>query len=130
MSNQNNIKHESAIAIQNPGKSESQTSEIAFQQTGQSVRSKKLKAPEESKGAKRAKQNKSLYDIWKKRNERKNKHILSMARENVNIDPIDAFFKCIAITVKQFPVGLRIRAKLDFVRLLSRMEVRNFRLNK
>lgn len=47
-----------------------------------------------------------------------------------DVDHIDAFFRSLAESVMEFPLDLRINAKLKVIRILSRMEVLNFRLKK
>lgn len=40
-------------------------------------------------------------------------------------DPIDVFFKSLASTVKQFSTELKIKAKLDILRIVSELELKN-----
>jgi len=40
-------------------------------------------------------------------------------------DPIDVFFKSLALTVKQFSPELKIKAKLDILRTVSELELKN-----
>ncbi|KAL4113980.1 hypothetical protein QTP88_017523 [Uroleucon formosanum] len=40
-------------------------------------------------------------------------------------DPKDVFFKSLALTVKQFSPELKVKAKLDILRIVSELELKN-----
>lgn len=40
-------------------------------------------------------------------------------------DPIDVFFKNLALTIKQFSPELKVRAKLDILRIVSKLGLKN-----
>lgn len=43
-------------------------------------------------------------------------------------DPIDVFFKSMALTVKNFSPALKIRAKMEILRMVSELEMENNQL--
>lgn len=86
----------------------------------------KRRVSRESREARRARETRNLIEIWRKRYEEKKR----THRQPNDLEHIDAYFRSIALTVKQFVPELQIQAKLDFIRLLSRLELQDIRSNK
>lgn len=85
---------------------------------------KKIKLPPTKSASKKVKQNDSLVELLNKGNSERKKimeHIFNADDE----DPIDVFFKSMALTVKHFSPALKVKAKMDILRIVSELEMEN-----
>ncbi|CAI6376596.1 unnamed protein product [Macrosiphum euphorbiae] len=85
---------------------------------------KKIKLPPTKSASKKVKQNDSLVELLNKGNNERKKimeHIFNADSE----DPIDVFFKSMALTVKHFSPALKVKAKMDILRIVSELEMEN-----
>lgn len=85
---------------------------------------KKIKLPPTKSASKKVKQNDSLVELLNKGNNERKKimeHIFNADDE----DPIDVFFKSMALTVKHFSPALKVKAKMDILRIVSELEMEN-----
>lgn len=84
----------------------------------------KQKLTADPKTNKKVKRSDDLVEVLKKRSQERNKLIEKLTKFEDD-DPIDVFFKSLALTVKQFSPELKVRAKLDILRIVSELELKN-----
>jgi len=78
----------------------------------------------DSKIKKKMKQSDALVEVLNKRSEER-KRLMEELTSIEDDDPIDVFFKSMALTVKQLSPELKIKAKLDVLRIVSELELKN-----
>lgn len=84
----------------------------------------KHKLSTDSKIKKKMKQSDALVEVLNRRSEERK--ILMEELTNIeDDDPIDVFFKSMALTVKQFSPELKIKAKLEVLSIVSELELKN-----
>lgn len=76
-------------------------------------------------GVKRLK-DETLVQVLNKRSEER-RILLRKLSETDKEDPIDAFFKSMALTVKRFSAELQIKAKMDVFKIVNELEFQNIR---
>ncbi|KAF0709026.1 Transcription factor Adf-1 [Aphis craccivora] len=84
----------------------------------------KQKLTTDSKTNKKVKRSDSLVEVLNKRSQERNKLMEELTKIEDD-DPIDVFFKGLALTVKQFSPELKVKAKLDILRIVSELELKN-----
>lgn len=89
----------------------------------------KIKLPPTKSASKKVKRNDSLVELLNKSNNERKK-IMEQIFITDDEDPIDVFLKSMALTVKQFPPALKVKAKIDILRIVSELEIENNQLTK
>lgn len=84
----------------------------------------KKKVSIDSKITKKVKQSDALVEVLNKRSQEWNRLMEELTKIEDD-DPIDVFFKSMSLTVKQFSPELKVRAKLDILRIVSELELKN-----
>lgn len=84
--------------------------------------SKIEKASSSTTRVKRHKNNDALFQVLNKR-----RMLLQEVSKTDEDDPIDVFFKCMALTVKKFSPELQIKAKMDVLKIVNELEFQNIR---
>jgi len=84
----------------------------------------KQKLTTDSKANKKVKRNDAFMEVLSKRSQERNKLMEELTKIEDD-DPIDVFFKSLALTVKQFSPELKVKAKLDILRIVSELELKN-----
>lgn len=77
-------------------------------------------------GVKRHKKNEALVQILNRRGEERRLLLQELSKTNEE-DPIEAFFKSMALTVKKFSPELQAKAKMDVFRIINELEFQNIR---
>ncbi|XP_050526067.1 uncharacterized protein LOC126896916 [Daktulosphaira vitifoliae] len=85
----------------------------------------KKKLSKEKIPTKKLNQNKELVSLLKRSNEERQQILNSINKVEEEEDPIDAFFKTMAITVKSFPQHLKIKAKKEVFNIITNLEIEN-----
>ncbi|CAI6353330.1 unnamed protein product [Macrosiphum euphorbiae] len=73
---------------------------------------------------KKTKQNDDLIEFLKKSSDER-KEILNKINNDQEEDPIDAFFKSMALTVKQFSSNFKIKSKKEVFNIITQLEIEN-----
>lgn len=84
----------------------------------------KQKLTADSKTNKKVKRSDVLIEVLNKKSQERNKLMEELTKIEDD-DPIDAFFKSMALTVKQFSPDLKVKAKLDILRIVGELELKN-----
>lgn len=85
------------------------------------------KPEKESTGKKRSKKAETLIEILNKRSEERTRLMQELTKPEESEDSTDVFFKSVALTVKQFPPELKIRAKTDVLKIINELELQNLK---
>lgn len=80
----------------------------------------------ELKGKKRQKKTEAFIEVLNKRSEERNRLFQELTKTEVE-DPIDVFFRSMALTVKQFSPELKIKAKMDVFKIINELELQNLK---
>lgn len=81
----------------------------------------------ETTGTKRQKKNEAFIEILKQRSEERSRLLQELTNPEEAEDPIDVFFKSIALTVKQFSPQLKIKAKMEVLKIINELELLNLK---
>lgn len=84
------------------------------------------KSEKEATSQKQSKKTK-LIDILNKRREEKIRLMQKLTKTEEAEDSIDVFFKSMALTVKQFSPELKIKAKMDVLKVINELELQNLK---
>jgi len=76
---------------------------------------------------KRQKKTETLIEILSKRSEKINRLIQELIKTEGAEDSIDVFFKSMALTVKEFSPELKIRAKMEVLKIINELEFQNIK---
>lgn len=68
-----------------------------------------------------------LVDILNKRNEDRIRLMEKLTKTEEAEDSIDVFFKSMALTVKQFSPEIKIKAKMDVLKVINELELQNLK---
>lgn len=85
----------------------------------------KTKLLKEKRPTKKVKQNDELLSLLKRSNDERQQILSSINKVEEDDDPIDAFFKTMALTVKSFPQQLKIKAKKEVFNIITNLEIEN-----
>jgi len=85
----------------------------------------KTKLLTEKRPTKKIKQNEELVPLLKRSNDERQQILNSINNVEKDDDPIDAFFKTMALTVKSFPQHLKIKAKKEVFNIITNLETEN-----
>ncbi|KAE9543349.1 hypothetical protein AGLY_003260 [Aphis glycines] len=72
------------------------------------------------------KKTEAFIEILNKRSEERNRLFKELTKIEEE-DPIDLFFKSIALTVKKFSPELKIKAKMDVLKIINDLELQNLK---
>ncbi|KAL4090803.1 hypothetical protein QTP88_025576 [Uroleucon formosanum] len=86
---------------------------------------RKTKLFKEKWPAKKVKQNEEFVSLLKRSNDERQQILNSINKVKEDEDPIDAFFKTMALTVKSFPQRLKIKAKKEVFNIITNLEIEN-----
>lgn len=89
------------------------------------LNTKKTKLLKEKRPTKKLKQNEELVSLFKKSNDERQQIINAINKVEEDDDPIDSFFKTMALTVKSFPQHLKIKAKKEVFNIITDLEIEN-----
>jgi len=64
--------------------------------------------------------------LFKKSNDERQQNINAINKVEEDDDPIDSFFKTMALTVKSFPQHLKIKAKKEVFNVITDLEIENY----
>jgi len=81
----------------------------------------------EFKGKKRQKKTEAFIEVLNKRSEERNRLLQELTKTEEEKDPIDVFFRSMALTVKQFSPELKIKAKMDVFKIINELELQNLK---
>jgi len=81
----------------------------------------------ETTGTKRQKKTEAFIEILKQRSEERSRLLQELTNPEEAEDPIDVFFKSIALTVKQFSPQLKIKAKMEVLKIINELELLNLK---
>jgi len=81
----------------------------------------------ELKGKKRQKKTEAFIEVLNKRSEERNRLFQELTKTEEEEDPIDVFFRSMALTVKQFSPELKIKAKMDVFKIINELELQNLK---
>ncbi|KAL4112519.1 hypothetical protein QTP88_016290 [Uroleucon formosanum] len=79
------------------------------------------------KGKKRQKKNEAFIDVLNKRSEERNCLFQELTKTEEEEDPIDVFFRSMALTVKQFSPELKIKVKMVVFKIINELELQNLK---
>lgn len=85
----------------------------------------KTKLLKEKRPTKKVKQNDELLSLLKRSNDERQQILNSINKVEEDDDPIDSFFKTMALTVKSFSQHLKIKAKKEVFNIITNLEVEN-----
>ncbi|KAL4148038.1 hypothetical protein QTP88_002342 [Uroleucon formosanum] len=85
----------------------------------------KTKLFKEKWPTKKVKQNEELVSLLKRSNDERQQILNSINKVEEDEDPIDAFFKTIALTVKSCPQRLKINSKKEVFDIITNLEIEN-----
>lgn len=85
----------------------------------------KTKLLKEKWPTKKVKQNEVLVSLLKRSKDERQQILNSIHRVEEDDNPIDAFFKTMALTVKSFPQHLKIKAKKEVFNIITNLEIEN-----
>ncbi|XP_050065540.1 uncharacterized protein LOC126554514 [Aphis gossypii] len=117
--NETEIFNDSMLSEKNVEENEPQPSSLMLEHE-----TTKQKLTADSKTNKKVKRSDALIEVLNKRSQERNKLMEELTKIEDD-DPIDAFFKSMALTVKQFSPDLKVKAKLDILRIVSELELKN-----
>lgn len=83
----------------------------------------KTKLLKEKRPTNKVKQNEELLSSLKRSNNERQQILNSIINPEEDDDPIDAFFKTMALTVKTFPQHLKIKAKKEVFNIITNLEI-------
>lgn len=89
------------------------------------MNTEKNKLLKETKPTKKLKQNEELVSLLKKSNKERQQILNSINKAEEDDDPIDAFFKTMALTVKSFPQHLKIKANKEVYNIITNFKIEN-----
>lgn len=95
-------------------------------QAEETVVSETQKTSSSIAGVKRHKKNEALVQVLNRRGEERRLLLQELSKTNEE-DPIEAFFKSMALTVKKFSPELQAKAKMDVFRITNELEFQNIR---